>query len=98
MQRIVLLAFALTLAAATGCGKSESAPRTGSGSAPAAGTGSAPAAPAGTVAVFVDDKQVATVEPTRIAAWPRLETLIPAAAQQLGTWESISIRGKTSQD
>jgi hypothetical protein len=66
-------------------GKKDPAPATGSGSAE-------PPAAAG-VQLYVDDKLVATVEPTQLAGWPRLDTLVPVAARRLGTWTTVYLKG-----
>ncbi|NVB82924.1 MAG: hypothetical protein HOV81_31390 [Kofleriaceae bacterium] len=85
--RIALFALAAALVA---CGKgddkkkAEPAPTTGSAEV------KAPAAPAG-VGVYVDGKQVATVTDAQISAWPRLDSLVPAENQRLGTWDSINL-------
>lgn len=49
-------------------------------------------APAG-VQIFVDDVAVATVDAAQVAAWPRLDSLIPEPARRLGKWQAISTRG-----
>lgn len=65
------------------------------GSAASAGSGSAAAAPAaapGGVELFVNDTSVATIQPALIARWPRLDTLVPADARKLGTWELVTVQ------
>jgi hypothetical protein len=85
--RIALLALTTALVA---CGKGDDKKKT----EPATATGSAevkaPAAPAG-VGLYVDGKQVATVTDAQISAWPRLDTLVPAENQRLGTWDAINL-------
>lgn len=81
--RIALFAIAVALAS---CGKGDDKKAT-----PAPTPGSAEAKPpvAAGVQVFVDDQQVATVTDEQVKAWPRLDTLVPAADQRLGTWDAI---------
>jgi hypothetical protein len=85
MSRPPVAAAVLVAAALAACGKSESKPE------PAPNPTPAPA-PAG-VAVFVDDQQVATIDAAKLAAWPRLDGIVPVAAQRLGTWESLAVKG-----
>ena len=89
--RIALFVIAIALAA---CGKGDDK------KTPPKETGSAevkpPPAPAG-VAVFIDDKQVATVTDAQISAWPRLDTLVPAENQRLGTWDALVLTGAGPQ-
>src|SRR5689334_9401924 len=92
MYRVALVLLLIGSA----CGKSSDAKATkpeGGG----AGTGSAITAPpaAGTVAVFINDKPVATIDAAKLAAWPRLDAVVPVEANQLGTWTAISVKGKT---
>jgi len=74
-----------------GCGrdKASSPPPTAGSSAPPA---AAPAAPAG-VELFINDLTMGTVQPAQIAAWPRLDTLVPGDARKLGTWELVALEG-----
>src|SRR3569832_1828703 len=73
MRWVLLLLFAVAV-----CGSFLDAPAAGSG-----GSGSAVAKPAG-LAVIVDGKQVATVSQTQLAAWPRVDQLVPVEARRLG--------------
>ena len=81
-SRIALFAIAIALVA---CDKGDGK-KTGTGSGSAAVT--APPVAKG-VQIFVDDQPVATVKDSQINAWPRLDTLIPAADQRMGTWETL---------
>lgn len=86
------LAIAVVLGAA-GCDRDNGkppAPAPGSGSAP--GVSARPPAPAG-VELFVNDVAVGTVQPSLLASWPRLDTLVPGDARRLGTWEAVSLQG-----
>ena len=85
----IALCFAL-LVGISACGSKDKAPDPGaaSGSGPASGT---PAAATGTH-VFVGDKEVATVTAADVAAWPRVDTLVPESARRLGKWEAIYIK------
>jgi hypothetical protein len=84
------IAVAVAVAAALGaaCSKSEKSEGT-----PAAKPPTEPAPGAGTVAVFVDDQPVATIDAAKLATWPRLDGIVPVAAQRLGTWESLAVKG-----
>ena len=77
----------LLLLAVAACGSKHDAPAAGSG-----GSGSAVAKPAG-LAVFVDGKQVATVSQTQLAAWPRVDQLVPVEARRLGRWQDLELVG-----
>jgi hypothetical protein len=77
----------LALVVLAACSKADPKPEP----KPTAGS-AAVASPAG-LAIFVDDKQVATVAPAQLATWPRLDTLVPVSARRLGTWENIALAG-----
>src|SRR3569623_1902393 len=81
----------LMLLAVAACGSKHDAPAAGSG-----GSGSAVAKPAG-LAVFVDGKQVATVSQTQLAAWPRVDQLVPVEARRLGRWQDREPVGDVSR-
>jgi hypothetical protein len=58
---------------------------------PASGTAIAPVkADDGSVEVFVDGASVAKLAAKDLAAWPRLDTLVPHDARRLGTWMALS--------
>jgi hypothetical protein len=78
----VLAAAAIALGGCSG-DKTSSAPP-----APA-GSGAAPAAASTGVEIFVNDTSVATIPAAQLAGWPRLDTLVPADARKLGTWEAV---------
>jgi hypothetical protein len=63
------------------------------GSASAAGPGSSVAATGvpGGVELFVNDMTIGSVQPSLIARWPRLDSLVPGDARKLGTWELVTI-------
>ncbi|HEX3479894.1 MAG TPA: hypothetical protein VHT91_32965 [Kofleriaceae bacterium] len=63
------------------------------GSASAAGPGSSVAATGvpGGVELFVNDMTIGSVQPSLIASWPRLDSLVPGDARKLGTWELVTI-------
>src|SRR5258706_15108408 len=94
MYRLVLVG--LLIAGAGACGKSSDAKAT----RPTDGSGSSAASPQapGTVAVFLNDKPVATIDAAKLATWPRLDAVVPVDANQLGTWTAIAIKGKTPTD
>jgi hypothetical protein len=50
-------------------------------------------AAAGGVEIFVNDVSVASIQPTQIARWPRLDSLVPGDARKLGTWDLVSVQG-----
>jgi hypothetical protein len=86
--RLCLLgpAIALTVVAGLGgCGRDKPAPP------PPAGSAATPTA-AG-VELFVNDVSIGTVQPAQIAAWPRVDTLVPGDARKLGTWEAVTLQG-----
>lgn len=72
---------------ATTASRPGSATVTGSG----VGSGSAAAATAGNVAIFVDNTEVAKLTPAQLAAWPRLDSLVPEDLRRLGTWTRVSL-------
>src|SRR5262249_8772924 len=75
-----------------GCGHDKAAPSAGSGSA--APTAAAPAAPpAPTVEIIVNDLSLGTVQPTLLAGWPRLDSLVPGDARRFRPWERVSLQG-----
>jgi hypothetical protein len=80
----------LVVALAIACGgKKTETEGKGSGT----GTGSAPEVKAEpTVEIFVDDKPVAKLAVKDLAAWPRLDSLIPQEARRLGTWQAIDFK------
>ncbi|MDQ3365489.1 MAG: hypothetical protein M3680_08680 [Myxococcota bacterium] len=94
---LVVVAFVSTtlLGAGGGCGgkKQEAGPAGGSGSAAITSAAQADAAAAtvtdAVVELFVDDRSVAKVTAAQLAAWPRLDTLVPDDARRLGTWTRI---------
>jgi hypothetical protein len=85
---VLLFAGVAGVAGVAACDKSSGASRTGPGS----GTAVAPAAD--TVAVYLNDQQVAMIDAARLASWPRIDAVVPVAAQQLGTWTSMTVKGK----
>lgn len=87
----IWLSIILGTCVALGCGgKKDKDQGGGSGSAPAAVV--ADAVPSGpTVEVFIDDVSVAKVTADQIAAWPRLDGLVPEDSGRLGTWLTVSL-------
>jgi hypothetical protein len=58
-----------------------------------AGSGSAPPiAKPPTACVYVGDKQITCLDAAAVAAWPRLDTLLPSEARRIGTWKSIAVQ------
>lgn len=57
----------------------------------------APSAPS-PLAVFLDNQPIATLQAKELAAWPRLDTVVPVAARRLGTWASITLVGGETTD
>lgn len=97
-MRTPLCLFALA-ALAAGCRGDKPAPP-GSGSASASatpGSGSSAAAAQGSVPggieLFVNDLTIGSVQPSLIATWPRLDSLVPGDARKLGTWELVTLQG-----
>jgi len=81
--------------AAPGCRGDKPAPaaqRSGSGTT-AAGPGSSVAATIvpGGVELFVNDLTIGSVQPSLVASWPRLDSLVPGDARKLGTWELLTL-------
>jgi hypothetical protein len=80
--------WCLALVVVASCGKSDTPP-------PGPGSGSAtvaPPPPAG-LEIFVDSARVATIAPSLLAQWPRLDTLVPIAARRLGKWDNVELVG-----
>src|SRR3569833_612219 len=69
----------LLLLAVAACGSKHDAPAAGSG-----GSGRA---------VVVYGKQAATVSQTQLAAWPRVDQLVPVEARRLGRWQDLELVG-----
>jgi len=88
------MSLVLALALLSACGKKDKDGGSDqSGSGTASGTAAQPAPkPAPGTHVFVDDKDVATVTAEQVAAWPRLDTLVPEPARRLGKWAAIYIK------
>ncbi len=55
-------------------------------------TGSAPVA-AGEVTLLLNDTIVAKVTAKDLVAWPRLDSLFPANARRMGTWQALYVKG-----
>lgn len=83
LSLVVVLALA-------GCGGGkEATPSKGPGS----GSQVTPVQPRVTgLKIYVGDAEVATVDAAEVAAWPRLDTLVPEEARRLGKWQAISIK------
>ncbi len=72
-----------------GCGsKSSETPTGGSG-----GSASPPPPAITGTHLFVDDVDVATIQPAQVASWPRVDSLVPETARRLGKWQAIYIKG-----
>jgi hypothetical protein len=80
-----IFAAGITLATA-GCGRDKAAP-------PPSASARSAAAPAAGLEIFVNDASIAVIPAAQIAGWPRLDTLVPADARKLGTWEAVSLQG-----
>jgi hypothetical protein len=78
----------IAVAVALGCSRDKAAPSAG-GSASAAAPAAAPAG----IELYVNDARVGVVTPAQLASWPRLDSLVPADARRLGTWEVVSLQG-----
>src|SRR5687767_7270312 len=90
MPSLVKVLLVISLAA---CSKGESK------SQPPQGSGSAQVVPAEqAVLIYVDDQQVGKLALPQVQLWPRLDTLVPVAARRLGTWQTITLEGKSSVD
>lgn len=81
-MRIWTMLFVLLAA----CSSKKDEPKPG----PASGTAVAPKADDGSVEIFIDEGSVAKLAPKDLAAWPRLDTLVPHDARRLGTWMALS--------
>jgi hypothetical protein len=81
---------------------SENKPTPGSTQSPPQTPGSQAGAPQHPsfdgVEIFVDDKSIAKLKKDDLAKWPQLTTLLPEEAKRLGTWTTLSIRGKDKAD
>jgi len=98
MSRVVLV---VVLIAGAACSKSSDAKATKVGPGSTVATNPQPQPPAqapGTVVVYLNDKLVATIDATRLATWPRLDSVVPVEANQLGTWTAIAVKGKAPAD
>lgn len=71
------------------CGKSDSKPQM---------SAAPPAVHVSQLAIFVDDAAVATLQIKDLAAWPRLDTVVPTSARRLGTWASVRLIGQGATD
>lgn len=83
---LCLPVLAIGLGALGGCGHDKTSPPP----PPPAGSGAGEAA-AG-IELFVNDVSVGAVQPAQVAAWPRLDTLVPGDARKLGTWELVTLQ------
>jgi hypothetical protein len=83
-------ALLVVLVLAVGCGKGDA----GGGSG-GSGSGSGTVAPVSdhVVEIFVNDKSVAKVTAAQLAAWPRVDHLVPEADRRLGTWKKLKLVG-----
>ncbi len=100
-MRTPLCLFALAALAglaAPGCRGDRPAPAASPGSSSA--SGSATAGPGSSVAatvvpggveLFVNDLTIGSVQPSLVASWPRLDSLVPGDARKLGTWELVTV-------
>ncbi len=89
VQAAVVATVLTGLITGMGCGDKKSG---GAGAGP--GTGSGSAVPAGAVVrVFVDDQAVAQIAQADLAAFPRLDSLLPEDARRLGTWAELTTVG-----
>jgi hypothetical protein len=86
------LAPAMVLGA-SGCHGDKAEPPPAAGSAAAAAPAAPAQAPTASVELFVDDVTIGAVQPSLVASWPRLDTLVPGDARRLGTWETVSLQG-----
>jgi len=87
------LSFVVAIALCACGSKSTDTPSSGSGSGSGTATATPPPPATTGTHLFVDDKDVATVEPAQVASWPRVDSLVPEAARRLGKWEAIYIKG-----
>ncbi|HET7501018.1 MAG TPA: hypothetical protein VFK02_08450 [Kofleriaceae bacterium] len=69
-------------AAGLGCSRDKPAPAT---------TGSAATTATAGVELFVNDVTVGILLPAQIAAWTRVDALVPGDARKLGTWERVTL-------
>ena len=88
------IGLAVTVASLGGgaCGSKADAPASGSGSA---GPAAVVAPPGPVLEVFVNDESVAKVTAAQIAAWPRLDSLVPPQARRLGQWGTVTLKDAT---
>ena len=87
-----LCSFVLATAVIAGCGRDKPAPPPPP-TPVASPAGSATAAATAGVELFINDVSIGTVLPAQIAAWPRLDSLVPGDARKLGTWEVVTLQG-----
>jgi hypothetical protein len=78
--------FAAFLAGAACGGKKDDAPKPKQ-------TETAPrvASATSSVGLFVNGNQVATVDPAKIATWPRVDALVPTEFRKIGTWQLVKL-------
>lgn len=96
----VWLGVVVTVASlgAGACGSKPDAPAPTPGSAVPAGSAAvvAPSPVAAAVLeVFVNDESVAKVTAAQVAAWPRLDSLVPPQARRLGQWGTVTLKDAT---
>lgn len=96
-MRTSLCLFALSVLGAASCHRDKPAPAegaAGSGGPAAAAPAAAAAAPAaaGGVELFVNDQSIGSIQPAQVAAWSRLDALVPGDARKLGTWERVTLQ------
>jgi hypothetical protein len=62
------------------------------GGSAAGGSAAAAAAVPGGIELFVNDQPIGSVQPSLVASWPRLDSLVPGDARKLGTWEHVTLQ------
>lgn len=95
MRTIAIVGVFLTVACGGGDkpGGSSGSAAVASGSAP----GSAAPAAAPGVAITINGKPAATVAAKDLAAWPRLDTLVPVEVRRIGQWKTLTVLGKSGK-
>ncbi len=91
MRHLSSVWLGLVVMACGACGSKPDAPAAGSeGSAVVVAP--PPVVAATVLEVFVNDESVAKVTAAQVAAWPRLDSLVPPPARRLGQWGTVTLK------
>ena len=86
----------LALAVALGCSKDDTNARANEAAKTVPTQPQPPPQPA-LLEIFVNDASVAKLTAQQVAAWPRLDTLVPVSARRLGTWQTVYVKGAAAK-